>query len=70
MDRPAFGLAVCLTVLLSISWTGAGRAQDAAEKEIEKYRAMISDPMSNPGYLAVDRGEVLSSGDADRHGTP
>jgi sulfur-oxidizing protein SoxA len=32
-----------------------------AEKEIERYRAMISDPMSNPGFLAVDRGEVLWS---------
>ena len=30
-----------------------------AEKEIEKYREMISDPMSNPGFLNVDRGEVL-----------
>lgn len=29
------------------------------EKELEKYRAMINDPMSNPGYLNVDRGEVL-----------
>ena len=34
-------------------------AQDDAEKAIEKYRAMISDPMSNPGYLNVDRGELL-----------
>ncbi len=34
-------------------------AQDQSEKEIERYRAMISDPMSNPGYLNVDRGEVL-----------
>jgi sulfur-oxidizing protein SoxA len=34
---------------------------DDAEKAIEKYRAMISDPMSNPGYLAVDRGEELWS---------
>lgn len=32
---------------------------DDTEKEIEKYRAMISDPMANPGYLNVDRGEVL-----------
>lgn len=39
--------------------TSAVRAQDASEKEIERYRAMISDPMSNPGFLAVDRGEVL-----------
>jgi sulfur-oxidizing protein SoxA len=31
----------------------------SSEKEIEHYRAMISDPMSNPGYLAVDRGEIL-----------
>ena len=30
-----------------------------SEKEIERYRAMISDPMSNPGFLNVDRGEVL-----------
>lgn len=59
MDRPVFGLAVCMTLLLSAVWAGASRAQDAAEKEIEKYRAMISDPMSNPGYLAVDRGEAL-----------
>lgn len=36
-------------------------AQDASEKEIERYREMISDPMSNPGYLAVDRGEALWS---------
>lgn len=32
---------------------------DDGEKEIEKYRAMINDPMANPGYLAVDRGEQL-----------
>jgi sulfur-oxidizing protein SoxA len=34
---------------------------DASEKEIERYRAMINDPMANPGYLAVDRGEQLWS---------
>ena len=33
-------------------------AQDS-EKEIERYRAMISDPFSNPGFLNVDRGEIL-----------
>lgn len=31
----------------------------ASEREIERYRAMISDPMANPGYLSVDRGEAL-----------
>jgi sulfur-oxidizing protein SoxA len=34
-------------------------SQDDSEKEIERYRAMISDPMSNPGFLNVDRGEIL-----------
>jgi L-cysteine S-thiosulfotransferase len=32
---------------------------DVSEKEIERYRAMINDPMANPGYLNVDRGEQL-----------
>jgi L-cysteine S-thiosulfotransferase len=49
------GIAVLLVCMLST----AAVAQDASEKEIERYRAMISDPMSNPGYLAVDRGELL-----------
>ena len=59
MIRPGFGRAAALLALFAILWTEAAHAQDAAEKEIEKYRAMISDPMSNPGYLAVDRGEAL-----------
>jgi sulfur-oxidizing protein SoxA len=37
----------------------AAMAQDSTEKEIERYREMISDPFSNPGYLFVDRGEAL-----------
>ena len=41
------------------------RAQPAPEvdldKELDRYRAMINDPMANPGYLAVDRGEALWS---------
>jgi sulfur-oxidizing protein SoxA len=40
---------------------GAASAQDDSEKGIQRYREMISDPMSNPGYLNVDRGEVLWS---------
>lgn len=45
-----------------VGWGAQVHAQqDAAEKEIEKYRAMINDPMANPGYLAVDRGEQLWS---------
>lgn len=38
--------------------TAIAQAPDA-EKEIEKYREMISDPLSNPGFLNVDRGETL-----------
>jgi sulfur-oxidizing protein SoxA len=59
MRSPALGIAVSLALLLATGWSEAGQALDAAEKEIERYRAMISDPMSNPGYLAVDRGEAL-----------
>jgi L-cysteine S-thiosulfotransferase len=51
----AAGLATCLTASLALAQA------DASEKEIERYRAMINDPMANPGYLAVDRGEALWS---------
>jgi sulfur-oxidizing protein SoxA len=30
---------------------------DQVEKELERYRAMLSDPFANPGLLFVDRGE-------------
>lgn len=50
-------LAVALAAGLVIVATA--RAETDAEKEIEKYRQMISDPLSNPGFLNVDRGEVL-----------
>jgi sulfur-oxidizing protein SoxA len=47
------GALICLLLLL-----GAAAPEDS-EKEIARYRAMMSDPMANPGYLAVDRGEKL-----------
>ncbi len=54
----------CLIAAISVfgligdgAW--AQGASDATEKEIERYRAMISDPMGNPAFLNVDRGEVL-----------
>jgi sulfur-oxidizing protein SoxA len=34
-------------------------SDDEVERALERYREMISDPMSNPGFLAVDRGEQL-----------
>ncbi|MCC2098517.1 MAG: sulfur oxidation c-type cytochrome SoxA [Hyphomicrobiales bacterium] len=47
-----------LVIALGFS-ANAALAQDASEKEIEKYRKMIADPMANPAYLNVDRGEEL-----------
>jgi L-cysteine S-thiosulfotransferase len=36
------------------------RAQDATEREVERYRQMLKeDPWSNPGLLEADRGEAL-----------
>jgi L-cysteine S-thiosulfotransferase len=38
----------------------AGAAEDATERELEKYRQMLkADPWSNPGMLDADRGEAL-----------
>lgn len=48
-------------LISSLALAAGAMAQDDAEKEIERYRAMISDPLSNPGYLNVDRGEILWS---------
>jgi L-cysteine S-thiosulfotransferase len=50
-----------VAVLLVSCYAFAIQADEAgdASKEIEKYRDMIDDPMANPGYLNVDRGEQL-----------
>ena len=52
---------VSVACAAALGWVSSLAAQqaDESEKEIERYRAMISDPMSNPGFLNVDRGEVL-----------
>lgn len=60
MKRTIIWSAIAVVAVLFVS-NFTVRAQDAAEKEIERYREMISDPMSNPGFLAVDRGEALWS---------
>jgi L-cysteine S-thiosulfotransferase len=59
LGRPVWSL--CLLVLASMAGSHGAFAQapDETEKEIERYRAMISDPMANPAFLNVDRGEVL-----------
>lgn len=61
MSRARWMLALVTSLAVgtaaTLAW--AQSSQDESEREIERYRAMINDPMANPGYLAVDRGEVL-----------
>lgn len=52
-------LIIAWAAIALIAMSPVARGQTDAEKEIEKYREMISDPMSNPGFLSVDRGEAL-----------
>lgn len=58
--RGRFALLAAAITIAGIAGVMA-QPQDESEREIERYRAMINDPMANPGYLAVDRGEVLWS---------
>jgi sulfur-oxidizing protein SoxA len=53
------GLAAIAMALAVFHGTPSPAAEEDAEKELERYRSMINDPMANPGYLAVDRGEAL-----------
>ncbi len=52
-------LAVLGAAALSVAAGIAIAQEDNSEKEIQRYREMLSDPMSNPGFLNVDRGEQL-----------
>ena len=62
MKLPTIGAAVLFAAMtLAAGHLTAQSPQDDSEKEIERYRQMLSDPFSNPGFLAVDRGEVLWS---------
>lgn len=57
--KATFLTCLCAFALALVPLLPASAQEDASEKEIERYRAMINDPMANPGYLAVDRGEAL-----------
>ena len=53
---------IAALLLLCFILPGVSLAQETAkdsEKEIARYREMLSDPFSNPGYLSVDQGEQL-----------
>lgn len=53
-------LLLCPLLALSFVSFSAIGAEDATERELERYRAMLkADPWSNPGMLDVDRGEAL-----------
>lgn len=57
-----YGAWIAAAALAALAAAGASaQAPVDTEKELEKYRQMMADPMSNPGYLNVDRGEVLWS---------
>jgi sulfur-oxidizing protein SoxA len=53
------GILAAVMTLAAGQLTAQSPPQDDSEKEIERYREMLSDPFSNPGFLAVDRGEAL-----------
>ncbi|MBN9449609.1 MAG: sulfur oxidation c-type cytochrome SoxA [Bosea sp.] len=61
MKLPMIGAAVLAAAMTMAAGhlTAQSPPLDDSEKEIERYRQMLSDPFSNPGFLAVDRGEVL-----------
>lgn len=48
-----------ICALLALASPSHAQTEEETEKGLEKYREMMSDPMSNPGYLFVDRGEEL-----------
>ena len=57
--RSCFGI-VAFAVALALLPAVTARAQDATEREVEKYRKMLTeDEWSNPGLLDADRGEAL-----------
>lgn len=52
-------LAAAGAALIALTGGPASAQQSETEKELQRYREMINDPMSNPGYLNADRGEAL-----------
>ena len=53
------GALLAMLLVLAGGSVAADAPADQSEKEIEKYREMISDPFANPAFLNVDRGEIL-----------
>jgi len=54
-----FPAAVALVGCAVVAMCSAGFAQEGGGESLEQYREMINDPMANPAFLNVDRGEAL-----------
>ena len=54
-------LIAAVAIIGALGASAFAQSDEETEKALEKYRQMLSDPFSNPGYLAVDRGEELWS---------
>src|SRR4029079_7592462 len=60
MRRTPMIVALGLLLGLVLAGPAAAQAQDATERELERYRKMLKDdPWSNPAMLDADRGEAL-----------
>lgn len=59
MNKKKWRYIAIVFLAIAAAPASAQSPADASEKEIERYREMINDPLANPGYLNVDRGEVL-----------
>jgi L-cysteine S-thiosulfotransferase len=57
--KGAVALALIAAVGLALGPVAFAQSDEDTEKALEKYRQMLSDPFSNPGFLNVDRGEEL-----------
>jgi L-cysteine S-thiosulfotransferase len=57
--RPGLSI-IAFVAALALMPAAALAAEDATQREVEKYRQMLTqDPWSNPGLLDSDRGEAL-----------
>ena len=56
--RVVAGVALALS---AFAWVVTDLRAADADDEIQRYREMIDDPMANPAFLNVDRGEALWS---------
>ncbi len=59
LGRTPFSAALLLLCFICPGVAVAADSASDSEKGIARYREMLADPFSNPGFLNVDRGEKL-----------